>query len=241
MDHVGPSFKAGPESRRPRGPALAKSMTVEVGTAGDRFELMHERAVYWPAARTLLVADLHLGKSETFRASGVAMPAGVMEADLRRLAAALERTSARRLIVLGDLLHAGSGLTTPVIEGFAAWRDAPERREIEISVTVGNHDRALAGVAGAWRLTWVGEELSESGFVFRHGPEVRAGAYVWAGHVHPMVRLRGGGDCVRLACFWLSGRVGLLPAFSAFTRGVSVKPGSDDRVYALAPGGVFKV
>jgi DNA ligase-associated metallophosphoesterase len=214
---------------------------VEVGATGDRFELMHERAVYWPAARTLLVADLHLGKSETLRASGVAMPAGVMEADLRRLAAALERTSARRLIVLGDLLHAGIGLTTGVIEGFAAWRDAPERRAIEIAVTVGNHDRALDDVAGAWRLARVGEEIRESGFVFRHAPAARPGAYVWAGHVHPMVSLRGGGDCVRLACFWLSARVGLLPAFSVFTRGVGVAPEPGDRVYALAPDGVFKV
>src|SRR4051812_41265259 len=84
--------------------------------------LLPHRAVYWPAAATLLIADLHLGKSETYRTLGAAIPDGVLHADLSRLEAALGLTGARRLIVLGDLLHAAAGLTDRLIATVAQWR-----------------------------------------------------------------------------------------------------------------------
>jgi metallophosphoesterase superfamily enzyme len=36
--------------------------------------LLPERAAWLPQARTLLVADLHLGKAETFQAHGIPLP-----------------------------------------------------------------------------------------------------------------------------------------------------------------------
>jgi len=44
------------------------------GPAEAEVVLLPERAVWWPATRTLLVADLHLGKCETLRANGAPMP-----------------------------------------------------------------------------------------------------------------------------------------------------------------------
>jgi uncharacterized protein len=48
--------------------------------------LLPERAAFAPAAKTLFVADLHLGKAATFRAFGAPAPTGVSEETLRRLA-----------------------------------------------------------------------------------------------------------------------------------------------------------
>ena len=44
--------------------------------------LLAERALYWPRAATLFVADVHLGKAAAFRAGGVPLPRGATAADL---------------------------------------------------------------------------------------------------------------------------------------------------------------
>ena len=78
-------------------------LQVEIG--GAAIGLLAERAAYLPNERTLLVADVHIGKAASFRGLGVPVPAGTTEGTLARLSAALERSGAKSLIVLGDLIH----------------------------------------------------------------------------------------------------------------------------------------
>jgi uncharacterized protein len=203
--------------------------------------LMPHRSAFWPAARTLMVADLHWGKCETFRAGGALLPQGLLQADLARLDAALRVTEATRLLVLGDLLHATPGITDWLIETVGAWRGA--HAALDITIVPGNHDRRIAMVADAWALAIAAPELAEGPFVFVHDPEHAPacdGAYAWAGHIHPMVTLRGRADTLRLPAFWMAPRVGVLPAFSAFTSGISIDPGPSDEIYAISPDGVLR-
>ncbi|MEE7560223.1 phosphoesterase, partial [Xanthomonas sp. Kuri4-2] len=44
--------------------------------AGETVELLGDRALYRPARRALLIADLHLGKADVFRRAGIGLPAG---------------------------------------------------------------------------------------------------------------------------------------------------------------------
>jgi DNA ligase-associated metallophosphoesterase len=205
--------------------------------------LLPHRAVYWPAARTLLVADLHWGKCETFRAHGAPLPQGILQADLRRLSAALEATGAERVVVLGDVLHAAAGITEWMVETVGAWR--AERASLALVAVPGNHDRRIWVVADAWGLQVTGPQVREGPFVFQHdpldpvGPE-HAGCYTWAGHVHPAVNLRGRSDHLRLPCFWLRDRMGVLPAFSLFTGGAAIDVGDGDEVYAIGDGRVVR-
>lgn len=83
----------------------------------EAVELLPEHAVWWPAARTLLVADLHLGKAASFRAQGLPVPAGTTRENLHRLEALLARHPAERLVFLGDFLHAAQGRSPGVLEG----------------------------------------------------------------------------------------------------------------------------
>ena len=55
-----------------------------------------------------------------------------------------------------------------------------------------------------------------------------------AGHIHPAAVVAGrGGDRLRLPCFHFGPRVGVLPAFGAFT-GMLVMPRKvGDRVYVI--------
>jgi metallophosphoesterase superfamily enzyme len=127
-----------------------------------------------------------------------------------------------------------------MVERFAAWRTATT---IDTAVVPGNHDRALARVADAWRLTVLPSPHSEGPFAFVHDPEdrpPRAKSYFWSGHLHPAVTLRRAGDSMKLPCFHIGPRAAILPAFSTFTAGGAVDRSGTDRVFAIASGTVLE-
>lgn len=198
--------------------------------AGEEIVLLPGRALHWPAAETLLVADVHLGKVETFRRQGLPVPGAHLEHDLARLGALLEETRARRLVVLGDLVHGRIGLTPGLVEAVTAWRRA---RPVAAVLVRGNHDRHVPSLPEGWGVEEVEGPLRDGPFAFVHEPVEVAGAYAWGGHLHPAVSLGGRGDRLRLPCFRVGARLGVLPAFGTFTGGASVRPAPGERLFAV--------
>ena len=188
---------------------------LDLAIAGELVRLLADRALYRPARGRLLIADLHLGKGDTFRAAGIPVPTGGTARDLARLGALLAATDASSLWILGDFLHARRN---PAVD--AAWRAfRGTHPHVAFAVVPGNHDRALdAAVAG---VELVREGTHEGPFVFRHAPPAGADmrGHVLCGHVHPVLRLPGAG---RHPLFWLRPHATVLPAFSAFTGGHAV-------------------
>ena len=79
--------------------------SVRDNISGNTFWIFPERCLWWEEENTLIVADLHLGKSGHFRKSGIAVPQDIYKADLQRLMAMLYLCKAERLIIAGDLTH----------------------------------------------------------------------------------------------------------------------------------------
>ncbi|WP_224247152.1 ligase-associated DNA damage response endonuclease PdeM [Hyalangium gracile] len=210
----------------------------QVRVSGREVELLPERALYWPEARLLAVADLHWGKPESFQQHGIPLPAGVLEDDLARLSRALERTQAQRLLLVGDLIHSKRGITPAVRERIATWRAG---HDVEMVLVRGNHDRHLKSLPPEWRLDVHEEHLDEGPFRFAHHPEPATGRYSWAGHLHPVVRLSHGADRLRLPCFHVGEAVGILPAFSAFTGGLDMSRRGGERIFVIADEAVIEV
>lgn len=219
-------------------PTAASPAGIEITLAGEQLWLRPDRTVHWPAANLLLVADLHWGKTETFQRFGLGVPNGVLTDDLARLTAAVQATGARQVWVLGDLVHGALGITPAVVAEVAAFL-ATTRAELRL--VMGNHDRHLAALPAAWAIP-VCAQAQVGPFVLQHEPEPCAEGYVWAGHLHPAVRIRGRGrrEGVRLPCFAVGERVGVLPAFSAFTGGAAVRDPTA-RCYAIAGDAVLAV
>ena len=120
--------------------------------AGENVELLAERALHWPRASTLFVADVHLGKAAAFRAGGVAIPRGATANDLARLTALVARTRRAHLVVLGDFLHAAADASPRSTPRSSRWRDA--HATLAITLVRGNHDaqrRRSAGRVGRRR------------------------------------------------------------------------------------------
>jgi hypothetical protein len=213
---------------------------VRVEVAGTAVELLPERAVWWPDASTLLVADLHWGKTETFRAAGLPVPGGELDDDLGRLSRALEKTGAKRLVVLGDLVHGRIGVTPAVIARVATWRRSFAGAVLLVR---GNHDRHLPVLPEEWGIEEARGVVRDGPFAFVHDAVELPDAFTWCGHEHPTVRLTGRVDSVRLPCFRLHSRVGVLPAFGTFTGGPAIgrRRASDARVYAVTSERVIRL
>jgi DNA ligase-associated metallophosphoesterase len=192
---------------------------VETHIAQTPVRLLASRALHWIAARTLLIADLHLGKADTFRAAGIPLPSGGTRRDLERLTQCVDQSGAHRVIVLGDFLH-GSLRDVNWQREWHAWRETC--RDLVIEVIGGNHDRSLAEFDLG--VTLRGPAMQEGPFELRHAPRSGAAAHVICGHVHPVVRLpRIAG---RWPAFILEPEQTVLPAFSVFTGGYEVPVGA---------------
>ena len=212
--------------------------SVSVNVRGERLALLPQRAAWWPARETLVVADIHLGKSETYRALGVPIPAGIGEEALARLVAVCEACAARRLVILGDLVHSAAGLT-PAVR--AAMTAARSRLPKDVLLVRGNHDAAIDRLPVEWNLTVVGEPHRDGSLAFLHHPAGVRDHYALAGHLHPTYTIASAHDVLRLPCFHFGPRIGVLPAFSAFTRGVPMTLEPGDSVLVIAEGEVVPV
>jgi len=212
---------------------------MRIELCGEPLDLHRERAVFWPRRRTLIVADVHLGKDAAFRRAGLAIPAGSTRHDLGRLDALVAAFAPERLLVLGDLFHAPLFEQEPWFDEVAAFR--ARHAQLAIDVLRGNHDRRLDRVPAAWRLSWTDSALHEPPFVFTHEPRDDARGYGLAGHLHPVLTLRSSTDRLRMPVFWLRERHAVLPSFGGFTGGHGITRRPDERVYAATPDGVIEI
>jgi DNA ligase-associated metallophosphoesterase len=214
---------------------------------GIELDLLPSRALWWPAERTLVLADLHLGKEETFLSFGIPMPRNVLGETLERAARAVVEHRPERIIVVGDLMHAKRGLSKEVVDEVARWRS---RIAQPIELVLGNHDVA-ARLPSSWRIDVHEKPLRIGNVELRHEPpedgndgQATSAALVVCGHLHPVARLEGRVDRLVLPCFALSRaeaqRVLVLPAFTAFARGVRM-PEESWRRFAVGAGAVVDV
>ncbi len=208
--------------------------------AGEHVELLASRALLWPAQSTLFVADVHLGKAAAFRAGGVPVPRGATAADLQRLSALVASTGARRLVVLGDFLHAAAGRVPALDRAFVAWRT--RHVGLEILLVRGNHDAHAGDPPAAWGIGVVAEPHALAPFLACHRPCVPTTGFALCGHVHPGVWISGDArESARLPCFVLGSRSALLPAFGSFTGMATVTPGADETVVVIAGQRLFRL
>lgn len=208
--------------------------------AGERLQLLGERAAHLPDHHTLLVADAHIGKAASFRRLGVPVPEATTAGTLQRLDAALQRSAARRVVFLGDLLHSAHAQRGAARNAFAAWRQ--RHAALELVLVRGNHDRKAGDPPAEWGLHCVDEPWPLGVLLLRHEPEATPGQPTVAGHVHPGVVLGGRAhDRLRLPCFHLAPMQLLLPAFGEFTglHTVAHRPG--ERVFAVGADRVHEL
>jgi DNA ligase-associated metallophosphoesterase len=186
-------------------------------------------ALFWPARRALLVADLHFEKASGSRASGSCCPPYDSIATLADLTALVTATQARELWCLGDSFHDREGCERlpPVAQGMLRALTG----SLRWTWITGNHDAGFLDHCG-------GEIVPEAlvdGLVLRHEADPAETRPELSGHFHPKLRLTVRGRRVARRCFVATDNKLILPAFGALTGGLDA--GHPEIIRALgAPG-----
>jgi DNA ligase-associated metallophosphoesterase len=187
-------------------------MSLAIEAAGESLWLQPDGTVWWPAARTLFAADLHLGKGAAFRAQGQPVPAGSSARTLARLEAAMSSLRAVQLVVLGDFWHGAEGLTPRLLQAVDDFA-----RRVPTVLMLGNHDRRIHPPGLPLRA--VSGSLSLGPLTAAHEPPPQGAAgFTLAGHWHPAVSIASrAGDRLRRPCFVHYPHALVLPAFGGLT------------------------
>ena len=224
-----PTAAPGPGDHRLTWPPPDEARGTGTDTETLALWLTPERAVWWPAEGTLFVADMHLGKAAVFRSHGLPVPKGTTTETLKRLSAVLARTGARRLIVLGDFLHAKESHAPATMAALRRWRQA--HAGLDCLIVQGNHDRHAGGPPEDLGFRMHAGPLRIGRLTGAHEPrdlpaqachDEASAPLILLGHMHPVITLHDRLDRLRLPCFLMKGSVLTLPAFGAFTGGHSV-------------------
>lgn len=195
--------------------------------------LLPEKALYWVEEKTLVIADIHLGKVGHFRKAGIGIPKQMEQDDLGLISDLIYEYKPLKIIFLGDLFHSDMNNDW---DWLVMWRSI--FREIDMILVLGNHDILNKKFYNDLDFT-LHNTLLMGPFIFSHEPlkaeELTNDAYVICGHIHPGVTLKGGArQLLTLPCFHFGARQAIIPAFGKFTGKFCVKNIKGDRVFAIA-------
>ncbi len=170
-------------------------------------------ALHWPAQRTLIVSDLHLGKTErTARRGGPMLPPYEVVETLDRLLADITTTKPETIICLGDSfddLTAARATNQMVTDRLAPAMAG--RRWVWIE---GNHDPGPVAIAGEHRA-----ELTLGPLIFRHIAQDTVPGEI-SGHYHPKARVTLRGRSITRRCFLADNTRLIMPAYGTYTGGL---------------------
>lgn len=215
-------------------------MACSVMLEGEELWLLADKAIYWPARRCLLIADVHFGKASAYRSLGQPVPQGTTTENLETLDRLLAAFACEQVIFLGDFLHGPGSHASGTLGALRAWR--AHNPSLSLVLVRGNHDKRAGDPPIDLGIEVVAEPLLVGPFALQHEPQAHPSHHVLAGHVHPVYRLRGKGrQSLRLPCFQIGKRVSLLPAFGAFTGGYPVVLSDDQQVYVIGDKEVWPV
>ena len=204
---------------------------------GAAFQLMPDGSLWWPARRTLIVADLHLEKGSSLAARGSLLPPYDTRTTLQRLKSTIDALSPDRVVALGDSFHDAKG----------AHRLTSQDRQTLASLIIGrdwiwvsgNHDPdPPEGMPGT-----VVEELVDGGIVLRHEARPAPSSSLLggeiSGHFHPVASLSLRHRRLRARCLAFDVARAVMPAYGAYTGGLSVRAPEIRRLLARQFGAVL--
>jgi uncharacterized protein len=182
--------------------------------AGVALAALPAGALWWPARRALIVADLHFEKASWFAKAGQMLPPYDTRATLAAIAALINETDARALWCLGDSFHDSKGMERLATADRATLTTLTA--QVDWTWITGNHDAMLADHCGGEIAT----EAELDGLILRHEADPHETRPELSGHYHPKLRIRARGRYVARRAFIMSDTKIILPAFGALTGGI---------------------
>lgn len=198
------------------------------------FWLSPYRCIYWEEQKSIILSDLHIGKTGHFRKSGIAVPQSIFKEDMQTLVHQIQSYKPENLIVVGDLFHSTENKE---LDFFKKWRN--DFSSLSIQLIKGNHDILSKDWYSAANITVIPKHLSVNNICFVHDiteacNDTGTAPYYISGHIHPCIVLRGlAKQALSLPCYLFTDTYAVLPAFSRFTGGAVIEQKAKDNVYVI--------
>ncbi|WP_299049858.1 ligase-associated DNA damage response endonuclease PdeM [uncultured Polaribacter sp.] len=215
-----------------------KIVTKKIQCTNEILELTNQRAIYWEKEQSLILSDLHIGKSAHFQKSGIPIPSSILREDLLRLENLILHFRATTLFIVGDLFHAEYNTD---LDEFKVWLQ--RFKNLKIRLIKGNHDRLSSRIYNKFNIEVTSKALQLGSLKFVHDfTSIDKDYFTISGHTHPGVFIKGKAkQRIKLPCFQVTKNQLILPAFSLFT-GLNTK-GTPNKCknYCFTDDGIFEV
>jgi DNA ligase-associated metallophosphoesterase len=196
-----------------------------------QFFLHPSGAMFWPLENLLVVADMHLEKGTHYAKRGYFLPPYDTRKTLARLLDILKFFNPSRIMILGDCFHDAHAYQRLGSEERAMFNSLLDYNPLWVK---GNHDGDFVPEGFESH-----DNVEMHGLRFRH-EAVPGDIAEISGHFHPKIELAHKGGYFSRPCFVEDGKKLFLPAFGAYTGGLSVADpafrsllGPDSRVHIL--------
>jgi DNA ligase-associated metallophosphoesterase len=199
--------------------------------------LTPEKTIFWQAANTLIISDLHLGRSKKIKSGDIIIHTPDYQQELQRLMHQLYYFKADRIIILGDFTYS---IINNIPQEFKDWRK--NFSGIQMVWVKGKEDIIEEAWYREHQVDICYHIFNEGPFSFVHDIDkyklleqapVMTG-YPLSGHLRPVIsRKVGGVQQVDLPCFYFAAGQALLPAFSGYGKRYKVKQQTGEEVYAV--------
>ncbi|MEO6346707.1 MAG: ligase-associated DNA damage response endonuclease PdeM [Aquaticitalea sp.] len=213
-------------------------VTKEISIHEEILTLTNQRAIVWKREQTLVVSDLHIGKTAHFRKAGIAIPSTILYNDLQRLKFLIAYFQIQTILIVGDLFHAGKNKDIDVFHQWMLQFDT-----VKFELIKGNHDRLSQAFYASLNITIYQKYKDIAPFRFVHdATQCNSDHFCISGHTHPGAILKGRGkQFLKLPCFEVGENILVLPAFSEFT-GLNTKKSSETSIcFAFTESSLFKL
>jgi DNA ligase-associated metallophosphoesterase len=187
---------------------------VPFSFAGHDLAALPGGALFWPARRALIVADLHFEKASWFARGGQLLPPYDSIATLTDLTALAAVCAPTEIWCLGDSFHDSAGCERLPARAQAMLRALTGA--LDWVWITGNHDAGLVDHCGGRIL----DEADVDGLIFRHEAKPLEQRPELSGHFHPKLRVSVRGRRVARRCFVATATKLILPAFGSLTGGL---------------------
>lgn len=209
---------------------------ISLTLAQEHFVLLPQKALLRTRDKTLIIADLHLGKATHFRKSGIPVSDEVFKTDLHKIDVLVNQYNIENVWVLGDFFHSKSNSEWTRFQDWLA--NSPLKKW---TIIPGNHDKSTLSESISTKMEITDSSIELNGVIYCHEFQENENPVI-SGHIHPGISLYGNGkQKLQIPCFYQHGRNLLLPAFGSFTGLAKVTPIKGDKVFGIAGALILEI
>ena len=212
-----------------------------INFGNEEFHAYPNKSLYWKRLNTLIVSDLHIGKSISYAKNKQFLPPYDTKEILNKIFVSLDKIKPSNLIIVGDLLH--DVFSTLSLKDQDHKNLSQYMKNTDFIWIKGNHDKNIQ-IEGFKNFT----NYKIDKFLFTHIP-IETSLFQICGHYHPKVKISHRGKTIFKTCFVHNEKIFILPSFGILTGGLdinskeisdvlgkknlSIYPVGQDKVYKL--------